>query len=89
MAKNSIEELREHLFGTLAALRDNEKPMDIDRARAVAEVAGVIVDSARVEVGFLREIGGTGSGFIPATALPAPGQPQRPSLAAPIRGKRE
>jgi hypothetical protein len=59
--------------------------MDIERARAVAEVAGVIVDSARVEVSFLKEMGGPGSGFIPAAALPGPqgtAAAQKPRLAA-------
>jgi len=86
MGKNTIEELREHLFGTLADLRDPTKPMEIERARAVAEVAGVIVDSARVEVNFLKEIGGSGSGFIPAAALTGPQgagtPPEKPRVAA-------
>lgn len=64
--KNKIEDLRNHLFETLEALKDEEKPMDIDRARAVAEVARVIVDSAKVEVQFLGVTGGIRStGFLP------------------------
>ena len=48
--KNKIQDLRDHLFATLEALQDKDEPMDIDRARAVADVAKVIVDSAKVEV---------------------------------------
>ena len=63
--KNKIEDLRNHLFETLEALKDEDKPMDIDRAKTISEVAGVIVESAKAEVKFLEAVGGTGSGFIP------------------------
>lgn len=67
----TIEDLRIHLFQTLEALKDQQKPMDIERAKAVAEVAGKIIESAKVEVQFLNTVGGTGSGFIP-DRLPPP-----------------
>lgn len=57
MAKNKIEHLRDHLFATLEALRDEEQPMDTDRARAIAEVAREIISSAKVEVDFMRITG--------------------------------
>ena len=63
--KNKIEDLRNHLFATLEALQDTDSPMDVDRAQAIANVAGVIVNSAKVEMQFIRLTGGTGSGFIP------------------------
>lgn len=64
--KNKIEDLRNHLFETLEALKDEDKPMDLARARAVADVARVIVDSAKVEVNFLNVTGGLRStGFLP------------------------
>lgn len=62
--KNKIEDLRNHLFETLEALRDEEKPMDIDRAKAIAGVAQVIINSAKAETDFIREVGGRGTGFI-------------------------
>ena len=55
--KNKIEDLRNHLFETLEALRNKEEPMELDRAQAVADVARVIVDSAKVEVAFLKVTG--------------------------------
>ena len=55
--KNKLGDLRNHLFETLEALKDDEKPMDLDRARAVADVARVIVESAKVEVNFLKVTG--------------------------------
>lgn len=64
--RNKIEDLRNHLFATIEGLLDEEKPMEIDRAKAVADVASVIVQSAKVEVDFIRSIGATkGTGFIP------------------------
>jgi hypothetical protein len=65
MTQNKIEHLRNHLFETLEALKDEENPMDIKRAKAIADVGRVIVDSAKVEVEFMNTIGGRGTGFIP------------------------
>ena len=81
--KNGIEDLREHLFATLAALRDEKKPMDIDRAKAIAQVAQTVIDAAKAENDLMKITGGTGSGFFPAPArtLPAlPGGPQQPGV---------
>ena len=65
-AKNKMTDLRDHLFETLESLRDEEKPMDLARAKAVADVARVLVDSAKAEVDFLKVTGATsGSGFFP------------------------
>ena len=54
--KNKIEDLRNQLFATIEALNDPEKPMDIERAKAIADVAQVIVNSAKVEVEFIRAL---------------------------------
>jgi hypothetical protein len=54
---SQIDQTREHLLATLAALRDRDNPMPADQARAIASVAGVLVDSARVEVEFLKVTG--------------------------------
>lgn len=62
----TIDDLRTHLFDTLAALKDKNAPMDLDRARAVADIGRVIVDSAKVEVDFLKVTGAIKStGFLP------------------------
>ena len=42
---STITDLREHLMDTLASLRDRDNPMDVDRARAVAQVAGVLFNA--------------------------------------------
>jgi len=80
MTQNKIEHLRNHLFETLEALKDDDKPMEIERARAIADVARVIVDSAKVEVSFMNVIGGSGTGFIPSTSPEA--LPAKPTLIA-------
>jgi hypothetical protein len=66
MPKNKIEDLRNHLFATLEALQDEDNPMDIERAKTIADVAQVIVNSAKIEVDFIKATGKSeGSGFIP------------------------
>ncbi|RQZ74819.1 MULTISPECIES: hypothetical protein [Burkholderia] len=61
---NNLEKLRQHLFATLESLADKEKPMEIERAKAVAEVAQVIINSAKVEVEHQKVAGGKGTGFL-------------------------
>lgn len=56
MPKNSMTDLRNHLFEVMEALKDKEEPMDIARAKAVCDTAQVIVNSAKIEVDFLRAI---------------------------------
>lgn len=80
MPKNKIDDLRNHLFETLEMLKDRDAPMDIERAKAVADVARVIVDSAKVEVDFLKVTGATKStNFLPDGDEQTP---QRPRIAA-------
>lgn len=54
MPKNKLEDLRNHLFETLEALKDEEQPMAVDRALAVAHVAHAIINSAKLELRFLE-----------------------------------
>lgn len=63
---NKLSDLRNHLFATLEALQDEDKPMDIERAKAIAEVGKVLVDSAKVEVMFIKAMDGDAksTGFI-------------------------
>ena len=79
---NTIDTLRDELFATLRALRDPANPMDIERARAVSDVAQTIINSAKVEVDHARITGQkSGSGFLPADR-PAPATPA-PALQHP------
>lgn len=52
-----IDQVRQALMDTLNDLRDRNKPMDIDRAKAVAHVASVLVDTAKVENEYLEIVG--------------------------------
>jgi hypothetical protein len=55
MARNKIEDLRDHLFETIEMLKDNdENNMTVEKAKTIADVAQVIINSAKVEVDFLR-----------------------------------
>lgn len=75
----NIDEVRTELLGTLKDLRNREKPMEPDRARAIAQVASVLVDSARVEVEYLKAINGDESEFL-KPKLPAPAAAAQPQL---------
>ena len=63
--KNSIEDLRNHLFEVIELVKDDK--MDIKNAKVVTNAAQSIINSAKVEVDFIRAMGGIGegSGFIP------------------------
>lgn len=81
--KNKIEDLRDHLFATLEDLRDKDNPMEIARAKAIANVAAAIVNSAKVENEYMKLTGGNGTGFIPEKSVAVefkPGTPQSPRL---------
>ena len=54
--------LRAALFDTLAAVKAGT--MELDRARAVNELGKTLIDSAKVEVEYLRTTGGGESAFI-------------------------
>lgn len=81
---HTIDDLRAELFATLKGLRDPNAPLDVARARAVVDIASVIVDTAKVEVAMLEATGSAGTGFIPdrdrAKALPETAP--RPALRA-------
>lgn len=62
MAKNKISDLRDHLFETIEMLKDPEKPMDLERARAVSDVAQTIINAAKVEVDLVRALDGRARG---------------------------
>jgi len=66
MARNKINDLRDHLFEVLERLKDGE--IDIETAKAMADVSQVIINSAKVEVDFIRITGANqNTGFIKLT----------------------
>lgn len=62
--KTNIDDVRQELLATLRDLRNRDNPMDIERAKAVATVATVLVDSARAENEYLRLAGLDSSSFM-------------------------
>lgn len=76
MSKN-LDDLRSTLFATIEAVRAGQ--MQLDTAKTINEIGKTIVDTAKVEVDYIRAIDGEGkSSFIPA----APQRPQLPSAPA-------
>lgn len=71
--KNKIEDLRNHLFAQLEILGDEttmKNPIALERelkkSKAIADVARVIIESAKVEVQFIEATNSkNGTGFIP------------------------
>lgn len=62
MARNKMEDLRNHLFAALERLSEEEitpeiLEMEIKRADAIKDVASQIIQSAKVEVDFVRATG--------------------------------
>jgi hypothetical protein len=53
------------MFEMIEQLKDPDCKVDLDRMKMIAEFGQVIVNSAKVEVDFLKTIGGNGTGFIP------------------------
>lgn len=68
-----IEALRAHLFAAIEGVKSNT--LDLDKARAINELGKTLVDTARVEVEFIKITDGEKSKFLaPAGdegALPA------------------
>lgn len=82
-----IAQLREHLMATLADLRSRTNPMEPDRARAIGQVASVLIDSAKVEIEYLRVTHADRSDFLePAATNPAlPGAAAQQGAHNPFR----
>ena len=71
MSQYTINDLRSELFSTLKMLKDEKNPMDLERAKAITDVAQVIINSAKVEVDHIRAVGSGDTGFIPRATPPA------------------
>jgi hypothetical protein len=88
VAKNTMDDLRNHLFATIEALQDDDKPMPIDRAKAICEVADRLIDTAKVEVKLYDLVGGQpASRFLALLPPEETNIPAGPALM-PARGER-
>ena len=82
-----ITQVRMALLDTLSDLRNREQPMEVDRARAVAQVAAVLIDTAKVECEYLKLTGQDNSTFLSASAgdrLPAIAHSNEPTAHKPF-----
>jgi hypothetical protein len=70
---NNIDDLRATLFESIKLLKEGK--LDVAQAKAISEMSQVVINSAKVELDFMREFGGKGTGFVP-DALAAHGQPR-------------
>jgi len=70
--KNKIGDLRNHLFEVLERLKDPDEktPMTIDTAKAIVGVAETIIDSARVENEYIRNLASMYNNGTTAQVLP-------------------
>ena len=62
MARNKINDLRDHLFAALERLDNDELSAEelqkeLDKAEAVAQIGNVIINSAKIEVEFIKATG--------------------------------
>jgi hypothetical protein len=57
--KNKIQDLRNHLFEQLERLQDEDLDIqtEVKKAQAMALIAHQIVETAKVEVNYIRTIG--------------------------------
>lgn len=79
---HTLNDLRGHLMATLAGLRDKQNPMPVEVARAMAQVGSVMVDTAKVEVDYIRATKGRTSAFMAANAATPTAPRQHPAALA-------
>lgn len=81
--KNKMDDLRNHLFAQLERLGDEtltpeQIAKEIERAKAVSDVSQTLINSAKVEVDFIRAIGGErASPFLEESAPKLMGAPAK------------
>lgn len=80
---NKVDDLRDILFDTIRGVKDGS--MALDRARAVGELTQVVVNTAKVEVEFIKATNGKGraSGFLGQQPQAEPALPAEPAPLAP------
>jgi hypothetical protein len=62
MAHNKLSDLRDHMFASLERLSDeslSEKEIqnEVDKAKAIAGIGSVIINSAKLEIDYLKATG--------------------------------
>jgi hypothetical protein len=62
MARNKMSDLRDHMFAALERLNDDELTSDelqkeLSRAKSIASIGSVLVNSAKVEIDYMKAMG--------------------------------
>ncbi len=62
MAQNKIDNVRDHLFMQLERLNDDsltaeQMKIEIEKAKAVSQVAATLIQTAKVEIDFINAMG--------------------------------
>lgn len=62
MAKNKISDLRDHLFAALERIDDDtltpeQISAEVNKAKAISAIGSVIINSAKIEVDFIKATG--------------------------------
>ena len=62
MARNKISDLRDHLFAAIERIDDDSMTSDqikleCDKAKAVASIGSVLINSAKIEIEFIKATG--------------------------------
>ena len=62
MAQNKIDNVRDHLFMQLERLNDDsltpeQMQIEIEKAKAVSQVAATLIQTAKVEIDFINAMG--------------------------------
>ena len=62
MERNKLSDLRDHMFAALERLDDEEMTTDqikneIEKAKSIAMVGSVIINSAKIEIDYLKATG--------------------------------
>jgi len=62
MARNKLSDLRDHMFAALERLDDEEMTTEqikneIEKAKSIAMVGSVIINSAKIEIDYLKATG--------------------------------
>lgn len=86
MAKNKMEDLRTHLFDTIEQLKSGN--MKVDTAQAISDVGRTILESAKVEMAYMKmtdagrsssallsEVAATAQAQLPASTADDPNSP--------------
>ena len=83
MAKDNMETLRGHLFDTITQLKAGT--MKVDQAQAISDVGRTILESAKVEMAYMKMTDASKSGSALLGDVGAPVEKQLPPAAAAVQ----